>query len=147
MFVYGIGGDVVFGGQNLEIVLGYIEICFLNFNIIWEIFEMFNIGIDVLFFNGKFNLEVDWFYKKINDILCECMDMLVILGYKLLVVNVGKVDNRGIDLNIIYCNYLCDFNYFIVGNLIWVRNKVIDLLELVGEKNNLRQCSMGYFMS
>ena len=61
---------------------------------------MFNIGIDASFFNGKLNLEADWFYKKTNDILRERTDMPAILGYKLPAANVGKVDNRGIPLQV-----------------------------------------------
>lgn len=73
--------------------------------------------------------------------------MPAILGYKLPAANVGKVDNRGIDLNITHRNHLRDFNYSIAGNLTWARNKVIDLLEPAGEKNNPRQRSTGHSMS
>lgn len=75
MSAYGTGGNAVFGGQNPEIAPGYTETCFLNPNITWETSEMFNIGIDASFFNGKLNLEADWFYKKTNDILRERTDM------------------------------------------------------------------------
>ena len=147
MSAYGTGGDAVFGGQNPEIAPGYTETRFPNPNITWETSEMFNIGIDASFFNGKLNLEADWFYKKTNDILRERTDMPAILGYKLPAANVGKVDNRGIDLNITHRNHLRDFNYSIAGNLTWARNKVIDLLEPAGEKNNPRQRSTGHSMS
>lgn len=70
--------------------------------------------------------------------------MPAILGYKLPAANVGKVDNRGIDLNITHRNHLRDFNYSVAGNLTWARNKVIDLLEPAGEKNNPRQRSTGH---
>ena len=49
--------------------------------------------------------------------------MPAILGYKLPAANVGKVDNRGIDLNITHRNHLRDFNYSIAGNLTWARTK------------------------
>lgn len=64
MSAYGTGGDAVFGGQNPEIAPGYTETRFPNPNITWETSEMFNIGIDASFFNGKLNLEADWFYKR-----------------------------------------------------------------------------------
>ena len=147
MSAYGTGGDAVFGGQNPEIAPGYTETRFPNPNITWETSEMFNIGIDASFFNGKLNLEADWFYKKTNDILRERTDMPAILGYKLPAANVGKVDNRGIDLNITHRTHLRNFNYSIAGNLTWARNKVIDLLEPAGEKNNPRQRSTGHSMS
>lgn len=61
-----------------------------------------------------------------------------ILGYKLPAANVGTVDNRGVDLNISHKNNLGDFSYSVTGNLTWARNKVIDLLEPAGQKNNPR---------
>lgn len=138
MSAYGVGTNAVFGGSSPEIGIGYTETRFPNPDITWETSEMFNIGVDASFFNSKLTLEADYFYKITRDILRERTDMPGILGYKLPAANVGTVDNRGVDLNISHKNNLGDFSYSITGNLTWARNKVIDLLEPAGQKNNPR---------
>lgn len=139
--------NAVFGGQSPEIVLGYSEIRFPNPNITWETSEMFNIGIDASLWDSKLTLEADYFYKITRDILRERKDMPGILGYTLPADNVGKVDNRGIDMNLTYRNSLRDLNYSVNANLTWARNKVIDLLEPAGQKNNPRLRETGHPMS
>lgn len=136
MSAYGTGDNAVFGGQSPEIAIGYTENRFPNPNITWETSEMFNVGVDASFFNSKLTLEADYFYKITRDILRERTDMPGILGYKLPAANVGTVDNRGIDMNLSHRNTVGEFNYSVTGNLTWARNKVIDLLEPAGQKNN-----------
>ncbi|WP_455640963.1 TonB-dependent receptor [Parabacteroides sp.] len=142
MSAYGTGADpdvndnAVFGSQSPEIAIGYTENRFPNPNITWETSEMFNVGINASFFQSKLMLEADFFYKITRDILRERTDMPGILGYKLPAANVGTVDNRGVDMNITHRNSIGEFNYSVTGNLTWARNKVIDLLEPAGQKNN-----------
>ena len=144
MSAYGTGADsdindnAVFGGQSPEIAIGYTENRFPNPSITWETSEMFNVGVDASFFQSKLTMEADFFYKITRDILRERTDMPGILGYKLPAANVGTVDNRGVDLNISHRNTVGEFNYSVSGNLTWARNKVIDLLEPTGQKNNPR---------
>lgn len=143
MSAYGTGSNAVFGGQSPEIAIGYTETRFPNRDITWEKSEMFNIGVEASLFNGKLSFEGDYFYKITRDILRSRSDMPGILGYKLPAANVGTVDNRGVDLNLTHQNNINGFQYSITGNLTWARNKIIDLLEPAGQKNNPRQRSTG----
>ena len=143
---YGLGDNSVFGGGSPEIAMGYTETRFANPNITWETSEMFNVGLDGTLFKNKLSFELDYFYKKTTDILRRRTDMPGILGYELPAANVGIVDNRGIDLNISHNNHINDFHYSISGNVTWARNKVIDLLEPDGQKNNPRIRKTGHPM-
>lgn len=147
MSAYAPNGDAVFGGGNPEIAPGYTESRFPNPDITWETSEMFNAGVDATLWNGLLGLEADFFYKKTSHILRERTDMPGIVGYKLPAANVGKVDNRGIDMNITHSNQVKEFRYSIIGNLTWARNKVIDLLEPSGTRNNPRLRSTGHSMN
>lgn len=138
--------NAVFGGQSPTIAMAYTETRFPNPDITWETSEMFNMGIDASFFDSKLMLEADYFYKITRDILLARTDMPGILGYKLPAANVGTVDNRGIDLNITHRNSIRDFSYSVSGNLTWARNKIIDLLEPPGQKNNPRVRETGHPM-
>ncbi|NKI25268.1 TonB-dependent receptor [Arenibacter sp. 6A1] len=146
MSAYGVGNNAVFGGQSPNIAMGYTETRFADPNITWETSEMFNVGIDAALFRNKLTFEADYFYKVTRDILLARTDIPNILGYKVPAANVGVVDNRGIDLNITHRNNIADFNYSIAGNLTWARNKIIDLLEPEGQKNNPRQRRTGHPM-
>lgn len=139
--------NAVFGGMSPEVVLGYTETRFPNPNITWETSEMFNIGIDASLWGSLLSIEADYFYKITSDILRERKDMPGILGYTLPADNVGKVDNRGIDMSLTHRNNIGKFNYSVNANLTWARNKVIDLLEPTGQKNNPRQRETGRPMS
>jgi len=135
--------NAVFGGASPTIAMAYTETRFPNTNITWETSEMFNIGFDASLFDSKLMLEADYFYKVTRDILQERTDMPGILGYTLPAANVGIVDNRGIDLSITHRNRIGDFSYGVTGNLTWARNKIIDLLEAAGTRNDPRRRSTG----
>ena len=146
MSAYAPNGNAVFGGGSPEIAPGYTESRFPNPDITWETSEMFNVGLDATLWNGLLGLEADFFYKKTSDILRERTDMPGIVGYKLPAANVGKVDNRGVDFTLTHSNQIKDFQYSISGNVTWARNKVIDLLEPDGTRNNPRLLSTGHPM-
>lgn len=146
MSAYEPNGNAVFGGGSPEIAPGYTESRFPNPDITWETSEMFNVGVEASFWHGMLGIEADFFYKKTSDILRERSDMPGIVGYKLPAANIGKVDNRGVDINMTHNNQLGNFRYSIAGNLTWARNKVIDLLEPAGTKNNPRLRSTGHPM-
>lgn len=146
MSAYGVGSNSVFGGSSPEIAIGYTENRFPNPNITWETSEMFNLGLDASLFRNKLSLEFDFFYKKTSDILRVRTDMPGILGYRLPAANVGVVDNRGVDFSFNYSNSIRDFKYNINGNFTWARNRIIDLLEPDGQKNNPRIRETGHPM-
>lgn len=146
MSAYAPGGDAVFGGSNSTIAPGYTESRFPNPTITWETSSMFNVGVDLSLWNNKLGITADYFYKKTSDILRERDDIPGIVGYTLPAANVGKVDNRGFDINVTHFNKINDFSYSVTGNLTWARNKVIDLLEPAGTKNNPRLRSTGHPM-
>ena len=147
MSAYGVGDHSVFGNSSPEIAMGYTETRFPNPNITWETSEMFNIGFDASLWNRLLSIEADFFYKKTTDILRERTDMPGFLGYTLPAANVGIVDNRGVEVNLTHNNTIGDFNYSVSGNVTWARNKVIDLLEPDGQKNNPRIRETGHPMN
>lgn len=93
----------------------------------WEKVCMTNFGIEAGLWNGKLNVEMEYYIKNTNDIL---------LGYNVpwetgigLVPsqNIGKVKNHGIEVSLSHRNAINDFTYNIGGNISLNKNKIIDL--------------------
>jgi TonB-linked SusC/RagA family outer membrane protein len=98
-----------------------------NPNITWEIASTTDIGIESQFFNGKFGLNVDVFRSMRSNILITRSESVPLYtGLTLPNENLGRVLNRGIEVEAIYNNKGDkEFTYSIRGNITYVKNKVI----------------------
>lgn len=65
----------------------------------WEKTKQFDVGVDVGFLNGRFDLTLDWYYKRTSDALLQTTPPYY-LGGKQYYVNAGEVSNTGIDIGI-----------------------------------------------
>jgi len=65
----------------------------------WEKTNQFDVGIDVGFLNGRFDLTFDWYYKRTSDALLQTTPADY-LGGKPYYVNAGEVSNTGFDIGI-----------------------------------------------
>jgi TonB-linked SusC/RagA family outer membrane protein len=99
----------------------------------WETSVQYNTGLDLGFFDGRIDLSVDVYYKTTNDLLLQPSVSPVLGGSTYLDIatatqNIGKVDNKGIDISLNTYNIdNKDFkwNTNIVFSL--NRNKVVEL--------------------
>ena len=96
-------------------------------NISWETTTIGNIGIDATLFRDKLNFTAEFYRKRTNDILRQ-VDLAALVGnlsgpFK----NIGKVDNKGIELTIGYHNSIRDFTYQIDAGINYNVNKVVEL--------------------
>ncbi|RZK44185.1 MAG: TonB-dependent receptor [Pedobacter sp.] len=106
-----------------------------NRNLTWERHNTTNVGVEAEFWNGKFGVDVDFFYTVVNNILTGRGNLYppTLGGNVPSTFNDGITDNRGVDLQLRHRNSLGDFNYSITGNFNWARNKII----LINENENL----------
>ncbi|HCO67728.1 MAG TPA: SusC/RagA family TonB-linked outer membrane protein, partial [Dysgonomonas sp.] len=82
----------------------------------WETVTMTNIGLDFDLFSNRLNFSGDWYIKKTSDILLE-YDVLSEVGAANKVSqNIGKMQNKGIELSISHNNRIGDFSYTVSGN-------------------------------
>ena len=72
-----------------------------NPDVSWEKQMQFNIGLNFSTFNNRIVLDMDWFYKKSNDLLIN-YNIGVLQGYFStdVTLNTGIMSNKGMDLNI-----------------------------------------------
>lgn len=117
------------GGSNGSSYTGFRLQRFGNPDTKWEATEMVNVGLDASFLNGKFNFNVEWWYKKTTD-------MLVSAAYSALAgeadrpyINYGNIENKGVDFTFNYLDKRGDWTWNVGLNLAHYKNKVLSLSE------------------
>ncbi|MDG1038651.1 MAG: SusC/RagA family TonB-linked outer membrane protein, partial [Polaribacter sp.] len=112
---------------NNELVTGYYESNLANDDLTWEKTDQFNAGLDVSFYDSKWNLTIDAYHKLTKDLL-QNVNLPVSNGFTSRVDNFGEVENSGIEFSaagkIIANN---NFSWDVRANLGFNRNKLIAL--------------------
>lgn len=109
----------------------------------WEKAITSNIGVDALMFNGKWDIGVDIWKKETRDLLFQ-VPVTAQVGYLAEVpsVNIGKMENKGIDISIVNKGRVnSDFSYEVALNGGFLKNKIVELAPNV---NNLPNNSANY---
>ena len=98
-----------------------------NPDLTWETTDQFDIGLEAGFFNNKLSFEMDYYYKRTNDLLLS-IAIPRQTGYSKRLVNLGEIENQGLELlinahPIKTTNFSWDITFNISGN----RNRVINI--------------------
>ncbi len=93
----------------------------------WETTDQLDIGLEAGFFNGRLNIEMDYYHKKTRDLLLD-VAISPITGFSNQLANFGSIENKGLELSLSSVNIANeDFtwrsNLVISGN----RSKVLDI--------------------
>jgi iron complex outermembrane receptor protein len=107
-------------------------------NLKWEETETINFGVDMGFLKNKLTLSVDYFIKNTNDLLAVVPIAAGTNFTNLLLTNVGKIKNQGIEFtinsNVIERN---QFSLDLGFNLTYLLQNEIEKLQLVNDPNYL----------
>lgn len=115
-----------FNGQPVSAV---IPLAIPNPGVRWEEVEQSNIGIDAMLFNGRVNITLDAYIKNTNNMLVP-MSVPISTGYSDIYVpsiNAGKVQNKGIELNITTHNTKGVIEWSTSFNISVNKNRVVSL--------------------
>src|SRR5690606_29852330 len=98
-----------------------------NLNLLWETSTTHNIGFESQWLDNKFGFDFEYFHRFTVDIINPASGTYppTAGGYFPSSVNDGEMLNRGIDLQLRYRNNINDFQYSVVGNFNWAKNKII----------------------
>lgn len=119
------GPVVVFGGRPVSALY---TTGVPNRDITWETTSTYNVGFEGSLWNGRLDMEFDWFYKVTRDILEGVGNLYPPSsgGYYPSVVNRSIVDNRGFDLRLTHRNNISKkFSYNVTGNFNLAKNRLI----------------------
>ena len=115
------------GGTNN---VGFLQEKLGNYEIKWETIRMFNIGIDLAFFNNRLNTSFDWYKKNnINALVQPVYPTLVgITGSaNLPYENMGEIQDKGWEWFLQWRDKIGEVRYSMTFNLSDSHNKIINL--------------------
>lgn len=92
----------------------------------WETSKQTNLGIDLMFLEGKLSSTVDYYIRKTDNILLS-QQVPRISGSNSITRNVGGMENRGVELTVNYKENRKAFKYDISANVATVKNEVTSL--------------------
>ena len=105
------------GGNPTQITQGFYQNQLGNPNVTWETDKITNVGIDATLFD-HFDLTVEWYKKAISGLLFTLPLPNTAGGAAAPVVNVGDVENKGVDISATYHGKVGrEFNFSIGANI------------------------------
>ncbi len=100
-----------------------------NIDLQWEELAQFNVGVDWGLWNNRFTGQVDYYVKTTSE-LFDTRPISLVNATSAISANVGKMENRGIEVQMKYVVYdKNDWNVSVNGNFSYNKNKVLDLHE------------------
>lgn len=98
-----------------------------NPDITWETMKIGNVGLEGMFWNGKFGFELDAFYRLRDDILEQPKTVAPsTYGAEFPKTNLNKMDNRGFEITLSHKNRIGHFAYDISPMFSWTRGKYVE---------------------
>lgn len=119
-YVYVFGESIATGASILESG---------NSNVRWETSTQTNLGMDLSFWQDRFSLTADLFRKKTEDILVRVPIPQAGGAARPPFINAATVENKGLEIGIIYKNRVGKLNYQIGGNISSIENTVLSIAD------------------
>ncbi|MES2880799.1 MAG: TonB-dependent receptor [Bacteroidota bacterium] len=92
----------------------------------WEQTKQLDLGLDFGFFNNRITGELDYYTKNTTGLLLN-VNVPATTGFTSQVKNVGRLENRGVELVINSKNVVGKFNWSTQFNIATNKNKVLDI--------------------
>ncbi|TPV35566.1 TonB-dependent receptor [Paucihalobacter ruber] len=123
--IYNIGNSYIFG-EDPQRYNGLSPGTTPNPNITWETSQKLNFGVDFRLRNRLLEGSVDVFYERRSDILApRNASIPVYAGLTLPDENIGKVSNRGVEIQLNHQNTINDFSYNFGGQFTFAESRII----------------------
>ncbi len=118
--VYSFGDQIVTGAQLVETG---------NSNIRWETSTQTDYGLDLSIWKDRLSFIMDYYRKLTDGILVQVPVPQAGGATNPPYVNAGEIENKGLELGIIFKNKSRGFHYSIGGNIASFQNKVLSLAD------------------
>ncbi len=116
----------IFGGGTPGVVNGAAPFAQPNNDLSWEKTAQLNVGFDAAFFNNKLTLSIDAYNSNTTDLLLN-VPVPLTTGFSTELKNIGKVNNRGIDINLGTQQQFGGVKWTASANFSKNKNKVVEL--------------------
>lgn len=111
-------------GNSLD--LSYYPSNSANTELAWERTQQVNIGLEAAILNNRIDFEGD-IYRSASDGLLLNVPVPSVVGFTSIFQNIGKLENRGIELNLSTHNLVGEFKWSTQLNFARNRNKILEL--------------------
>lgn len=135
---YGLANSYVFGGTQFYQTQGVFERNEANPAITWETANKFDVGFEASLWNGRLNLEADYFNEmRSNMLVSPSQTVPVEYGIGISQVNAGEMINRGVDLSLNTRQTLGkELRLDATFNFTYAANKLVQTFENASTFNN-----------
>lgn len=118
-------------GTGQTFYQGLVQLRIANPDISWEKSAMYNFGIESQWLKGKLSFTADLFYENRYDILVDLGSITPSMGgiASQAFANEGKVQNRGVELSLLYNDKAGSVSYFAGGMFSFSRSKIVENFE------------------
>ena len=112
---------------NNSLQTGVVQGSLANPNIKWETTQQFDIGLNMGFFNDRLSVELDYFYKKTEDLLFD-VEIPFATGFTTQLQNIGSLQNKGFEASVnAFVISTPDFSWNLAFNISTYKNKILNL--------------------
>ena len=138
--VNGIGNYDVYGTYDKQTsydgVTGILNTGVINSGLRWEKSKAFEVGLDLGFFNNRYNLILDYYNRTTSDLLTD-LALPGYTGFSSVKTNLGSLRNQGFEIegNLSLIRNPKGFNWDFSFNASFVKNKIVKL-PFNGNENN-----------
>lgn len=132
-------GSYSFGTNTSTLIAGATESKKGNPKVTWETSEKQNYGIDAKFFKDHLSVNFDYFIEHRKNILKSRTVSPGYLAVSLPIANIGKVDNKGYEINVKWDDRINEVRYYIGANLSYAKNKIVFIDESIILMNGCKQ--------
>lgn len=112
----------------------------------WETSKMLNVGFDATVFDQRLGINFDWYLKKTSDMLIDANWSALAGNADKPKVNIGDMENKGVDLNLTWRDKVGELDYSIVVNLSHYKNKLTEIGTEAGIFEGTRISNMNVMM-
>lgn len=104
---------------------GFIYTKMLNEDLTWEKTNVFNVGVDMGFFNNRLTAEIDYYNRLTTGMLQNSQMSIHLTGaYEAPKANLGNLRNQGVEVNLNWRDNAGDFHYSVNANVFYNRMKL-----------------------
>ncbi|MFC5412743.1 SusC/RagA family TonB-linked outer membrane protein [Larkinella bovis] len=115
-------------GTSNTVQQGFTQTRIGNPNAGWEENVVTNVGFDASVLNSKLDISVEYYKKSINGLLFTQPLPATVGGATAPVVNIGDIQNKGVDASITYRGTIgTDLQFSVGANLTTYKNLVVDI--------------------
>jgi TonB-dependent starch-binding outer membrane protein SusC len=116
----------LFGSSSYPGLPGYVPVQVANPDLKWEKTASLDAGLEFGFFNNRLSGDFSYYNKQTKDLLLN-VNVPATTGFTTVLKNVGKLENKGVELSLNSQNFIGDFRWSTSFNIAANKNKIKDL--------------------